>query len=80
MTYRIPKPARETPSGKTVNNLGIAVPLEVLYQKWGDCDSKSLLFASILANYSGQRVVFLIGNDHLFAGVRGTPRRSTIRT
>ncbi|NNE42931.1 MAG: hypothetical protein HKN12_01870 [Gemmatimonadetes bacterium] len=73
--YSIPEAVRHTSTGEAVNTFGIATPIEVLRNKWGDCDSKSLLFAALLRNTSRQRVVFLIGNDHLFVGVRGVPRR-----
>jgi hypothetical protein len=72
--YRIPREIRKNRGGERVNNLGIATPIEVLYHKWGDCDSKSLLFASILSHFAGQRLIFLRGQDHLFVGVRGIPR------
>ncbi len=53
------------------------MPLETLYRGCGDCDTKSLLFASLMANVPNQHVVFLAGkkgNEHLFVGVRGVPR------
>lgn len=74
MTYRIPPPYRTLPDGERVYTAGILVPTEVLYHKWGDCDSKSLLFTSMLANLPGQSVIFLTGYDHLFVGVRAVPR------
>jgi len=73
--YAIPEPSRRGPNGVEIWNFGIATPIEVLHNMWGDCDSKCLLFAAILANYPRQSVVFLIGNDHMFAGVRNVPRR-----
>jgi hypothetical protein len=50
------------------------MPLETLYNGWGDCDTKCLLFASLLANIPKTSVVFLVGNGHVFVGIRGTPR------
>jgi hypothetical protein len=73
--YKIPSTWRELPDGDRLCRFGIAVPIEVLFLKWGDCDSKSLLFASILANFPGESVVFVRGDHHLFAGVRSAPRR-----
>jgi hypothetical protein len=73
--YAIPDPSRPGNDGQPVWNFGIATPVEVLHNKWGDCDSKCLLFASLLENFPGQNVVFLVGNDHMFAGVRDIPRR-----
>ncbi|MBZ0269446.1 hypothetical protein K8I85_14925 [bacterium] len=73
--YAIPAPSRPDEDGQPVWNFGIATPVELLHNKWGDCDSKCLLFASLLENFPGQNVVFLVGNDHMFAGVREIPRR-----
>jgi hypothetical protein len=74
MVYRIPPRVRRTRSGRLVKTGGITMPIETLYNGYGDCDTKSLLFASILANFPHQRLIFLIGDGHLFVGVRGTPR------
>jgi hypothetical protein len=73
--YGIPQPWRTGKQGEEIWNFGIATPVELLHNKWGDCDSKCLLFASLLENFPGQNVVFLVGNDHMFAGVRDIPRR-----
>lgn len=73
--YAIPQPWRLDGKGEEIWNFGIATPMEVLHNKWGDCDSKCLLFASLLENFPGRNVVFLVGNDHMFAGVRDIPRR-----
>tara|TARA_B100000902_G_scaffold391982_1_gene443557 strand:- start:213 stop:1049 length:837 start_codon:yes stop_codon:yes gene_type:complete len=49
---------------------GCLAPLEVLVKGYGDCDSKSLLFACILSNMidSGD-ILFVIEPDHLLAAV-----------
>lgn len=73
--YAIPQPWRRDGKGEEIWNFGIATPMEILHNKWGDCDSKCLLFASLLENFPGQSIVFLVGNDHMFAGVRDVPRR-----
>jgi len=74
MTYRVPADTRRTRSGKMIRTGGVTMPIETLYRGHGDCDTKSLLFASILANFPRQRVIFLMGKGHLFVGVRGIPR------
>lgn len=74
LEYRIPKEIRRDRSGDEINNLGVSTPIEVLYNKWGDCDSKSLLFAAILRHFENQQLIFLRGLDHLFVGVREVPR------
>lgn len=74
MAYKIPADVRRTRSGKMIRTGGVTMPIETLYNGHGDCDTKSLLLASILANVPRQRVIFLMGNSHLFVGVRGIPR------
>ncbi|MHC4718278.1 MAG: hypothetical protein ACYS5V_14995, partial [Planctomycetota bacterium] len=74
MEYKVPPRQRRNLAGETVLTTGVNMPIETLHEGWGDCDSKSLLFASILANVPRQRVVFLTGGEHLFVGVRATPR------
>ncbi len=75
MTYAQPPAFRRDATGRRFGTCGITMPLETLYNGWGDCDSKSLLLASLLANIPGQRVIFLRGHHHLFVGVRGVARR-----
>lgn len=53
----------------------IWMPLESLYRGCGDCDTKSVLFASMMANVPGTHVLFMLGEGHAFVGVRGVPRR-----
>ncbi len=76
MEYKVPASERTNEAGETVVTTGVTMPIETLHNGWGDCDSKSLLFASLLANVPKQRVVFLTGSGHLFVGVRATPRKS----
>jgi hypothetical protein len=72
--YRVPAEYRVLPNGDRLCIFGVAVPIEVLFLKWGDCDSKSLLFASIMANFPRESVVFVRGEGHLFVGVQTAPR------
>jgi hypothetical protein len=76
MTHKIPASERLAQSGTMIRTGGVTMPIETLYRGYGDCDTKSLLFASILANFPGQRIIFLMGDKHLFVGVRGIPRRN----
>jgi len=74
--YAVPELTRTHRSDGVIANLGIATPIEVLHNYWGDCDSKSLLFAALLEDCAeDQKVIFLRGVDHLFVGVRSVPRR-----
>ncbi len=74
MTYKEPPDSRTDQLGRNITTVGFTMPLETLYNGWGDCDSKSALFASLVANMPDQRVIFFTGNSHLFVGVRTTPR------
>jgi len=80
MAYKPTPGTRRAESGGSVTTGGITMPIETLYRGYGDCDTKSLLFASILANIPRQRLIFVmdkvdsIGEKHLFVGVRGIPR------
>jgi len=61
-----------------VETSGFFTPLETLYRGIGDCDTKSALYASIVANMRDPHIVFLVGknnHEHLFVGVRTVPRK-----
>jgi hypothetical protein len=73
--YKEPASWRKLADGRRVFTSGLAVPIEVLYLKWGDCDSKTVLFAFILANFPGESAILLVGDGHMFAGVQAAPRR-----
>ena len=74
MKYQLPKPIQERPSGVSVHTGGFNMPLQALFDGWGDCDTKSLLFASIVANYRRSKVILLYDSKHLFLGVHMAPR------
>lgn len=74
MTYRIPPDIRRDHDGQNVFTGGITMPLETLYHGYGDCDTKTVLFASIMKNFEGAEVILLKGNGHMFAGFRMEPR------
>ena len=51
---------------------GIFPPLVTLYENYGDCDSKSLLLASLLTHE--HPVLLLFGEQHALVGLPGDPR------
>ncbi len=65
---------------------GFLPPLEALAAGYGDCDTKSLLFASLADNGRGSEVILLRGPGHVVAGLecsgkeKGTRVRAFGRT
>lgn len=53
---------------------GVLPPPQMLLERWGDCDSKAVLFASILAHDPSMRAVFLLVPNHILLAVEGIPR------
>ncbi|HAW02569.1 MAG: hypothetical protein ACJ0BN_15990 [Limisphaerales bacterium] len=78
LDYRIPQSPREWPWKPQLQivNCGVNMPLETLYNGWGDCDSKSVLLATLLGNLGNINTVFLEGNRHAFIGIAGMPGRN----
>ncbi len=76
LEYRLPPDTRRGRDGVLIRTFGLTMPLETLYNGHGDCDTKSVLFASLLVNLADTRLILLRGANHLFAGVRAQPRRS----
>ena len=74
LAYRVPPTWRAGPGKERLLTGGITLPLETLRNGWGDCDSKSLLFASLLSAAGDRDVVLLEGDKHLFVGLRLPPR------
>ena len=72
--YKVPSNHREDFNGQMRDILGLLPPLEVLYRGFGDCDSKSVLFATLLREIPRQEVILLLGLGHMFVGFRATPR------
>ena len=62
--YR-PRPASE--AGKYT--AGMAVPLRVLADDSGDCDSKAVLFASLWTALCGHRTILIMVREHMLVGV-----------
>ena len=51
----------------TRDRIGATMPVATLAQGWGDCDTKSLLFASLVRSIDLAEVCFITMDDHLFA-------------
>ena len=49
--------------------LGVLPPVEALAAGYGDCDTKSLLFASLVDDGRGPEVILLRGPEHMIAAV-----------
>ena len=70
LEYRIPSDFRINEEGEKILTAGAMMPLETLSKKRGDCDTKSLLFASLVRSIDLVDVCFIVIDDHLFAGVQ----------
>lgn len=76
MEYRVQPGIRLGQDGTRMQTFGLTMPLETLYNGYGDCDTKCVLFASLLANLVDMRLILVRGANHVFAGVRAEPRPS----
>ena len=70
--YRVPPEVQE---GLGID--GLIVPTQVAVDDWGDCDSKSALFAALWTALSGERTLLVLVPGHMFVAVPGRPRGST---
>ncbi|MCH2147389.1 MAG: hypothetical protein MK073_06200 [Phycisphaerales bacterium] len=70
LEYKIPSDFRMNEDSEKILTAGAMMPLETLSKKWGDCDTKSLLFASLVRSIDLVDVCFIVIDDHLFAGVQ----------
>ncbi|PWJ40190.1 hypothetical protein [Sediminitomix flava] len=52
---------------------GVFVPPQLLVNGYGDCDSKSTLFMSILSHFKDIEGVFLHTPSHVLIGIKGIP-------
>ena len=75
ITYKIPK-KNKVVDKKIIRTGGVMMPLEVLAKRYGDCDSKSVLFASLVRSVNLGDVIFLThpsitidSQGHLFVGI-----------
>ncbi len=73
LEYRIPPDHRVNDAGDEILTAGAMMPLETLSKQWGDCDSKSMLFAALVRSIDLVQVSFIVMNDHLFAAVQLSP-------
>jgi hypothetical protein len=81
LEYRIPPNNRTNDEGEEILTAGAMMPLETLSNGWGDCDSKSMLFAALVKSINLADVCFIVMDEHLFAGVKIRPSQDdqTIR-
>lgn len=75
MEYRIPPDHRVNEEGEKILTAGAMMPLETLTNRWGDCDSKSLLFASLVRSIDLAKVCFIVMDKHLFAAIQIAPEQ-----
>ncbi|MBT4530470.1 MAG: hypothetical protein HOC27_04640 [Phycisphaerae bacterium] len=75
LDYKIPPDRRQNEDGEEILTVGAMVPLDVLSKQWGDCDSKSMLFASLVQSIDLVDVVFIVMKEHLFAAVDLRPEK-----
>jgi len=76
LEYRLPPDIRRGRDDTLIQTFGLTMPLETLFNSYGDCDTKSVLFASLLVNLADTRLILVRGANHIFAGVRAPPRPS----
>lgn len=53
---------------------GMLSPAQSLHEMWGDCDTKSLLLASLLAHDPRYKLALVGVPNHMFLAVEGIPR------
>ena len=53
----------------------VLMPAETLSVGWGDCDTKTVLLASMVGHLQDTSAVLLLGLKHAFIGVRTQPKR-----
>ena len=70
LQYRIPPDKRVKDDGEEILTVGAMMPIETLSRQWGDCDSKSMLFASLVRSIDLVEVSFIVMDEHLFAAVQ----------
>ena len=75
LAYRIPPDHRINDEGEQILTAGAMMPLDTLSRQWGDCDSKSMLFASLVQSINLTEVCFITMDEHLFAAVKLTPNK-----
>jgi hypothetical protein len=76
LPYRVPADFRINNVGEKILTAGAMMPLETLAYGWGDCDSKSMLFAALVQNIGLVDVSFIVMEEHLFAAVQLRPEQN----
>lgn len=66
--YKLPP---ELYKGKETN--GLFPPYIALLKGWADCDTKCIIYASVLGRDPRFKIVFITGPGHLLLGIRGVP-------
>ena len=74
LEYKVPKEYRINDDGETILTAGAMMPLETISKQWGDCDSKSMLFATLVNSIDLVRISFITLDDHIFAAVQLSPK------
>lgn len=54
------------------------MPLKILANGFGDCDTKSVLFASLMRHFRNFKDVFIELKNHVFVGVRMNSSRGEL--
>jgi len=70
LKYRVPRDHRINSKNEIILTAGAMMPLETLSMGWGDCDSKSMLFAALVQSIGLVDVCFIVMDEHLFAAVQ----------
>ncbi len=74
LKYRVPRDYRLNGKNEKILTAGAMMPLETLAIGWGDCDSKSMLFAALVQSIDLVDVCFIVMDEHLFAAVQLSPK------
>jgi len=53
---------------------GLYTPIEILVKKRGDCDSKSILLATLLCSITETKMILIDLKRHMIVGIEGNPR------
>ena len=65
----------ELRAGTKILTAGVLAPFEVLANRYGDCDSKSLLFATLVGHIPGKKVILVEFENHVIAGYSGKAKK-----